>query len=392
MLDYLDEETVIWEQDPKKKLSEVSSDKPAVFRTPDATQMEFLKHFDKSENQLINISAELLAVTLKIDSLPEPDDIAELREQLVTRISDLKDKASHLNYPVAVIDKLCFLFAVVLDEFIVYTDWGEKRCWENKTLLSELFGMRNGGELFFSVAEKAVRQPNKMIDLIEIIYLFLSIGFKGQYHSQGSEQLKRFIHQLEQILSQYRQSTRIHCQTRVAHPKVRRPSRKKRYAVISLLFATLIGSTLTLTYFWYSKTLPQRSRDFTYLPDFSQRYILSGQVNDIVFISSDSDLSSPPIRGSRVEAQQSPRVAASPISKDSKLWLVQLATFSNEQNAQLFIERLSASKYEPRVDSYKQYFRVVVDVDDRSQAIETQKWLKDNQNIDSIVIKTNKKQ
>ncbi|MGR5456512.1 DotU family type IV/VI secretion system protein, partial [Vibrio alfacsensis] len=112
-----DEETVIWEQDPKKKLSEVSSDKPAVFRTPDAGQMEFLKQFDKSENQLINISAELLAVTLKIDSIPEPDDIAELREQLVARISDLKDKGSHLNYPVAVIDKLCFLFAVVLDEF-----------------------------------------------------------------------------------------------------------------------------------------------------------------------------------------------------------------------------------------------------------------------------------
>ena len=299
MLEYLDEKTLIWDQTANQKNAEVNADKAVKFRSPDASQAEFLKHFDKSENQLINISSELLSIVLKINALPEPEDIAELRNQLAHRISELKEKGSHLNYPVAVIDKLCFLFAVVLDEFIIYTDWGDKRSWENKTLLSELFGMRNGGELFFTVTDKAMRQPNKMIDLLEVIYLFLNVGFKGQYHSQGSEQLKSMIYQLEQVMSQYRQGNGVHCLTKVPHPKTRRPSRKRYYALTTLLFTILIASTLILTHFWYHKTLPQRARDFSFLSEYSQRYIVSGQANDLVFISSDDDLANPPVRASR---------------------------------------------------------------------------------------------
>ncbi|MCZ8487056.1 DotU family type IV/VI secretion system protein [Vibrio lentus] len=35
----------------------------------------------------------------------------------------------------------------------------------------------------------------------EIIYLFINIGFKGQYREGGAEQLKAFVHQLEQTIS-----------------------------------------------------------------------------------------------------------------------------------------------------------------------------------------------
>ncbi|MGF1776160.1 type IVB secretion system protein IcmH/DotU [Vibrio nomapromontoriensis] len=409
MLEYLDEKTLVWEQTPSQKTTEVDSDKAVKFRSPDPAQSEFLKHFDKSENQLINISGELIGITLKINALPEPDDITELRSQLTHKIGELKERGSQLNYPVAVIDKLCFLFAVVLDEFIIYTDWGDKRSWENKTLLSELFGMRNGGELFFSVTDKAMRQPHKMIDLLEIIYLFLNIGFKGQYHSQGSEQLKSMIYQLEQVMSQYRQANGVHCNTKVPQPKTRRPSRKRHYAITTLLFVTLIGATLFLTHFWYHKTLPQRARDFTYLSDFSQRYILSGQAHDIVFISTDKDLATPPVNASRAEilpiknsastdskltnsklANSKPTNTLVPQHPSTAGWLVQMATFSTQKNAEKYIHSLSATKYDPRIDSYKQYFRVVIDVGSKDEANNAKTWLKENQNIDAILVRSSK--
>ena len=86
-----------------------------------------LDHFNKAENQLLNISSELLAITLKISTLPEPQDVTTLRHQLANNINEIKAKGSELTYPVAVIDKLCFLYAVVLDELIIYSEWGEKR-------------------------------------------------------------------------------------------------------------------------------------------------------------------------------------------------------------------------------------------------------------------------
>ncbi|MCW8332981.1 type IVB secretion system protein IcmH/DotU [Vibrio paucivorans] len=389
-MDYVDEETLVWDRDTGQVQDEtdgLSQVKQSHVKASSA-QVEFLRHFDKAENQLINISSELLSTTLKISTLPEPEDLSVLREQLIQSINDIKAKGAELTYPVAVIDKLCFLYAVVIDEFIIYTEWGEKRGWENKTLLSQLFGMRNGGELFFSVAEKAVRQPHKLIDLLEVIYIFLNIGFKGQYRDSGNDQLKAFVHQLEQVVSQYRQGSGIHCNIKTKMPKTRKPTRRKRYLVTTLFFGCLIATSIGLTYFWYDKTHPQRARDFNYLQDFSQRYVLSGEVNDIVFISNDQDLDVLPQRASKVELVDTP--APQSLATSQSNWLVQLATFSAKSNAENYLSNLSASKYEPVIDQYKAYYRVIVRTKTAQQAREIKNWFKENNRINAIIVRNEK--
>lgn len=386
-MDYLDEATLVWD-DKESDVGEQEqiSDTSTKARVKvSSAQVEFLRHFDKAENQLINISGELLATVLKISTLPEPEDLASLRGRLVEDINSIKAKGASLTYPVAVIDKLCFLYAVVVDEFIIYTEWGEKRGWENKTLLSDLFGMRNGGELFFTVAEKAIRQPHKLIDLIELIYLFINIGFKGQYREAGSEQLKSFVHQLEQIISQYRQTSGIYCHTKVSLPKVRKPTRRKRYLVTSLFFLCLIATCIGLTKFWYTKTLPQRARDFTYLPQFSERYVLSGQVKDIVFISDDDDLATAPKRASKVElvSKQPPKSLAT----SKSVWFVQLATFSTKQNAEKFVSKLAPSSYKTEILPYKNYFRVIVRTSASDDARTIKTWYQNNTSIKPILVR-----
>ncbi|WP_367986518.1 type IVB secretion system protein IcmH/DotU [Vibrio sp. NTOU-M3] len=386
-MDYLDEDTLVWDGGEQSFVAPNSTpDQPKDKRVLVGNQqIEFLRHFDKAENQLINISSELLSITLKIQTLPEPEDLSTLRHQLVKSINEIKAKGAELTYPVAVIDKLCFLYAVVLDEFIIYTDWGEKRGWENKTLLSELFGMRNGGELFFTVADKALRQPHKLIDLLEIIYIFLNVGFRGQYQEAGSEQRKLFIHQLEQIISQYRQIGGIFCHTKVILPKVRKPSRKKRYWITTLFFVCLITTTIALTQFWYNKTHDQRARDFSFLTDYSQRYVLSGEVSDIVFISSDKDLQSAPQRGSKLKAIASPTVTVAPSQTD---WLVQLATFSTEKNARAYVNQLPPSSYHTQVDQYRAYFRVIIRTESIQQAREIKDWFSKKASIKPIIVQT----
>lgn len=385
-MNYLDEETLVWDNKQSEFVSKDDLGNDTLWNPVDPSRGrgEFLHYFDKAENQLFNISSELLAMTLKIPTLPEPDDVAALRQQLVDNINEIKSKGAGLNYPVAVIDKLCFLYAVVLDELIIYSEWGESRGWENKTLLSELFGMRNGGELFFTVADKALRQPQKLIDLLEIIYIFINIGFKGQYRDAGNDHLKTFSHQLEQVVSQYRQSANIHCHTRTKLPKVRKPTRRKRYFVTTVFFMCLIATSVALTHFWYDKTHTQRARDFFNLPDFSERYILSGEVNDIIFISEDEDLENTPKRASKVEL-----VSATPpsnLATSQSEWLVQLATFDQAQNANKFISQLSPSKYQPVVDEYKSYSRVIVHSESSEQAQEIKNWYTEKDRLNPIIV------
>ncbi|MCK6265150.1 type IVB secretion system protein IcmH/DotU [Vibrio sp. ZSDE26] len=400
-MEFVDEDTLVWDK------SNQTFSKPEDVDTPvkhipihsDSNQAAFLQHFDKAENQLLNISSPLLATVLKISTMPEPYDLTSLREEIIQEINNVKESANQLTYPVAVIDKLCFLYAVVIDELIIYTDWGEKKGWENKTLLSELFGMRNGGELFFNVTEKAIRQPHKMIDLIEIIYIFVSIGFKGQYREHGSDQLKASIHQLEQLISQYRQSSHIYCHTKVSLPKVRKPARKSRYVISTLFYLILIITSVGLTQYWYNETHPQRARDFAYLDDFSQRYILSSQASDIIYISTDDDLEQPtgglipakveqrPVNASTANLNNSSSTVLDQSTSSEIPWLVQLATFSSKENAAAFIKQLSPSSFEPLIDEYKSYFRVIVRTTSSTQAKSIKQWYQSNDSINAIIVK-----
>lgn len=76
-MDYLDEETLVIDKASKGSANTESdqalSKLVAVHST--STQEEFLRHFDKAENQLINISSGLLTKTLKISTLSEPEDL-----------------------------------------------------------------------------------------------------------------------------------------------------------------------------------------------------------------------------------------------------------------------------------------------------------------------------
>jgi len=388
-MDHLDEDTLIWDNDngQVKDDGDTESQVKLTKNNASSSHEEFLRHFIKAENQLINISTELLATTLKISSLPKPDNLSTIRELLIKEINDIKIKATDLNYPIAVIDKLCFLYAVVLDEFIIYSEWGEKCGWENRPLLSQLFGMRNGGELFFSVAEKAVRQPQKMIDLLEVIYIFLHIGFKGQYRNSGSDQLKAFIHQLEQIVSQYRVNNAVYCHLTTEMPKVRKPSRKRRYVITALFFSCLIATSIGVTSFWYQESQAQRARDFDNLADFSQRYILSGEVSDIIYISNDDDLEfiprHVPLSKTSTSANNNDTENSAPH------WLVQLATFSTQTNAQKFIKQIAISKYEPKVEPYKTYYRVIIKTENSDEAYKIKRWYKKNNQIIAVIISNN---
>ena len=145
--------------------------------------------FDYSDNALYNLSTTLLSILLTLERLPKPENLSVFKSLLKQHIVDLSEQGKKLQYPSAVIDKLCCLHCIVLDEFIIHSHWGASTGWENNTLLSELFNLQSGGDLFFTITDKALRQSDKMIDLLTLIYTFLQIGFKGRFRSRQSEKI-----------------------------------------------------------------------------------------------------------------------------------------------------------------------------------------------------------
>lgn len=181
----------------------VAGDGPAVQRLAAVSSGDLqvldraLANYKGSRNQLINASADLLAVCGTLARVEPSGDINPTRMELSRAIIDLKYKVAQLDYPPAVAENLCLLFAIALDEFILVSDWGEDSGWENRTLVADLFGFRDGGDRFYQIADRALMQPRALREFLEIVYIFLKLGYRGKYTRGSEHERDRLVARLE---------------------------------------------------------------------------------------------------------------------------------------------------------------------------------------------------
>ncbi|MDE0782206.1 MAG: type IVB secretion system protein IcmH/DotU [Planktomarina sp.] len=160
-----------------------------------------LQHYQSSENELVNVSSDLLALCGTVGRIVETDDLNLVRAEISRSIIDLKYRVVRLDYPPSVAENLCLLFAIVIDEAILSSPWGRSSAWENLTLVADLFGFRDGGDRFYNIAERALMQPKSLQGLLNLIYIFLKLGYRGKYVSGQEKDRDRLIHRLESVLA-----------------------------------------------------------------------------------------------------------------------------------------------------------------------------------------------
>ena len=161
-----------------------------------------LREFNGSNNKLINATTDLLAVCGTITRLCPGDELNTTRVELSRAIIDLKYKVVRLDYPTSVAENLCLIFAIVIDEFVMASPWGNNSNWGNRTLVADLFGFRDGGYRFYKIADRALMQPRALGEFLEIVYLFLKLGFRGKYNRGSEQERDRLIDRLEAALPQ----------------------------------------------------------------------------------------------------------------------------------------------------------------------------------------------
>lgn len=159
-----------------------------------------LGDYSLSSNPLVAASSDLMGLVAIIRRIDDFGEVGPTRAEIGRTVIDLKYRVVRLDYPPAVAENLCLLFSIVIDEFILTSDWGAESGWENLTLVADLFGFRDGGDRFYDIADKALMQPRVLRDFIEIIYIFLKLGYRGRF-KKGDDFLRdRLIARLETAL------------------------------------------------------------------------------------------------------------------------------------------------------------------------------------------------
>ncbi|HKU00256.1 MAG TPA: type IVB secretion system protein IcmH/DotU [Paraburkholderia sp.] len=153
-------------------------------------------------NRLVSLASRLLDVIVQI-RLQTPIEPRALREQLMREMRAFQSHAQQAGLSPGTIVAARYCLCTALDEAVALTPWGRAHAWSSYGLLVAFHNETWGGEKFFQLLARLSAQPHLHVDLMELQYVCLALGFQGRYHvmRDGTVKLEGLRHRLYRLLS-----------------------------------------------------------------------------------------------------------------------------------------------------------------------------------------------
>jgi type VI secretion system protein ImpK len=158
---------------------------PSESASVDLAKMSGLNPLDTAASLLLNLLGQIRNTT----SHPDPDG---LHRQLEAEIRSFESRAQNAGLSPETVFTARYILCTTIDEFILSTPWGANSVFRNQSLLRIFHQERLGGEKFFQLLDNMIRDPARNIDLLELMYVCLALGFQGRYRveSDGTNTLE----------------------------------------------------------------------------------------------------------------------------------------------------------------------------------------------------------
>lgn len=142
---------------------------------------------EESRLSLITIAAPILAVIISSPQTTTYSDIDLLRSKLTSLVQLFETQAKVSGYLQRTIAAARYCLCVAIDEAILSTDWGNQSCWAEKSLLAIVQKETWGGEKFYIIVEKMLKEPDVEIELLELFFVILNLGYEGKYFNNKTK-------------------------------------------------------------------------------------------------------------------------------------------------------------------------------------------------------------
>ena len=193
-------------QKPKAEASAVVVDQPHR-ETGQSINPDILSQSITSNiNDLVSCSSTLLGVYSHLKNTLTHNDEAGLYTRLINEIKLFEKNCKELMIKPEIVLAARYILCSLLDEAIMNTPWGSSGQWSQHTLLSGFHNETAGGEKFFLLLDRMRETPADNIEILELMYLCLSIGFEGKYRvvHNGKEQIEIIREDLFSLIRNFR--------------------------------------------------------------------------------------------------------------------------------------------------------------------------------------------
>jgi type VI secretion system protein ImpK len=154
-------------------------------------------------NPIAGAALSLLSLVARLRHTAVHPAVGELQQKLVLDLRGFENGILQQGVAQEQARIASYALCALLDETVLNTPWGAQSFWGHQSLLAIFHRETWGGEKFFQFLDGLVRQPARNLDLIELFWLCLSLGFEGRYRIVPDG-----LRQLEQVRAEVYQTIR----------------------------------------------------------------------------------------------------------------------------------------------------------------------------------------
>lgn len=144
-------------------------------------QVDLNEFIAGSMNPILAAAAALIGIAARMQTLVTNADIAALRTQAMQEVRLFDDRLS--SNGVTPDDALVsrYIICTFFDSAVLNTPWGAHSDWSGQSLLVTFHREKSGGEKFFQILQRIRAEPARYINLVELQYVCLALGYEGMY-------------------------------------------------------------------------------------------------------------------------------------------------------------------------------------------------------------------
>lgn len=153
---------------------------------------------------LSQLSRDAFFMILMIRQGSEPGDVAGFVENVDVFFRKLEAQARKADYSVEQAEDVKYAICAFLDETILNSSSPLRQYVELHPFQFKYFGEHLAGVGFFKRLETLRQAPDKNIDVLEVYYQCLMMGFAGQYRLEKQDELRYLVNTLGQDIARIR--------------------------------------------------------------------------------------------------------------------------------------------------------------------------------------------
>jgi type VI secretion system protein ImpK len=156
----------------------------ATGATPKATKMALT-----GMNQLTACASTLFALISRIRNRAQHMDPDGLRKNVVAEVRAFENRALQAGVSAQTVKVARYALCATLDDVVLNTPWGGQSSWGLQSMVATFHREVIGGDRFYDLLARLEKEPGGNIDMLEFLYMCLSLGFEGRLRVEqgGSE-------------------------------------------------------------------------------------------------------------------------------------------------------------------------------------------------------------